>query len=246
MSNGSFPIARRRGLNALRACALIGAAVALSGCYSQTAMTAATPTDYRKRHPIEIKEAERTIEIFIGTNRGALTPVQRADVLAFAQSWKREATGGIIVDLPSGTANELAASEAVQEIRSIMSAVGVPPNGINVRPYQPTDPEKLATVRLNYSKIVAEAGPCGLWPHDLGPTSDRVYGENRPYWNLGCSSQRNLAAMVENPADLVQPRGETPPYEARRAVVIDKYKKGEDSSTNYRKPDAGKLSDIGK
>ena len=66
-----------------------------------------------------------------------------------------------------------------------------------------------------------------MWPHDLGPAADPAYQENRHYWNLGCATQRNLAAMVANPADLVQPRGEDPISTSRRTVVLDKYRKGE-------------------
>ena len=112
-------------------------------------------------------------------------------------------------------------------------------------------PEALASIKISYTKLMAEAGPCGLWPHDLGPAWDRTYTENRPYWNLGCASQRNLAAMVDNPTDLVQPRGDAPAYTARRSVALDKYRKGEtpggaypaDSGNGY---DNGKISDVGK
>ena len=60
------------------------------------------PNDYRKRHPITLKEGEKTVEIFVGTNRGGLTDGQGADVLSFARLWKRESTGGIIIDVPAG------------------------------------------------------------------------------------------------------------------------------------------------
>ena len=60
--------------------------------------------------------------------------------------------------------------------------------------------------------MVAEAGPCGLWPDDLGPSYDPKHFENKQYYNLGCATQRNLAAMVADPADLVQPRAEAPAY----------------------------------
>ena len=89
----------------------------------------------------------------------------------------------------------------------------MPRNAVYVRTYRPPEPA-LASIKINYPKLVAEAGPCGLWPDDLGPGHDAAYTENRPYWNLGCATQRNLAAMVDNPADLVQPRGETPAYTA--------------------------------
>ena len=71
----------------------------------------------------------------------------------------------------------------------------------------------MATIRLNYPKISAVAGPCGLWPEDLGPSiKNKSYFENKPYYNFGCAYQRNMAAMVDNPSDLVQPRSETPAY----------------------------------
>ena len=99
---------------------------------------------------------------------------------------------------------------------------------------------------LAYPRIAAVAGPCGHWPNDLGPGAGIEYDTNAPYWNLGCSMQRNLAAMVEDPSDLVQPRAESPPYTARRSVVLDHYRKGEGTATVYPKEDQGKISDVGK
>lgn len=219
-------------------------AALLSGCYVPK-QTVSIPNDYRKRHPITLKEGERTVQIFIGNSRSGLNASQRADVLSFAQEWRKESTGGVIIDLPSGTANEMATSGTIPEIRSILAASGIPPHAISVRPYM-ARPDKLATIRLNYSKIVAQAGPCGLWPDDLGPSNTPTYQQNRPYWNLGCATQRNLASMVANPADLVQPRGEAPAYTPRRSVVLEKYRKGENTSTTFTNEDRGKLSDVGK
>ena len=221
-------------------------AVLLSGCYTVKDTTGAIPADYRQRHPITVKETDHTVEIFVGSSRGGLNASQRADVLAFAQVWKKEATGGIIIDQPSGTSNELAASEAVRETRSILAGAGVPLYAVAVRPYRPQNRVALATVRLNYPKVSAEAGPCGLWPADLGPTYEPGHFENKPYWNLGCATQRNLAAMVDNPADLVQPRGESPAYAPRRATMLEKYRKGEGTATNYPNANKGMISDVGR
>jgi len=46
------------------------------------------PTDYRERHPITLRERAQTVEVFVSRNRGGLTPMQRADVLSFAQQWR--------------------------------------------------------------------------------------------------------------------------------------------------------------
>jgi pilus assembly protein CpaD len=123
----------------------------------------------------------------------------------------------------------------------------VPPRGVTNRQYQPTDPRRFATIRVNYPRIRADAGPCGTWPEDLGPSiKNKGYLENRPYYNLGCATQRNLAAMVDNPSDLVQPRAETPAYTPRRTVAFDKYRKGTTTTTAYPEADKAKLSEVGK
>jgi pilus assembly protein CpaD len=229
--------------------ALVGAAVALGACThtDQVATTASVPDDYRLRHPIAIQEAERSVVIFVGRARGGLSAEQRADVMGLAQTWLHEGTGAIIADVPNGTPNARPAADAFREVQALLSAAGVPPRGVTVRHYHPDNPRQLATVRLNYPKISAVAGPCGLWPEDLGPSiKDKSYFENKSYYNFGCAYQHNMAAMVDNPADLVQPRPETPAYTTRRTEGFDKYRKGNTTSTNYPESDKAKLSDTGK
>jgi pilus assembly protein CpaD len=231
--------------------ALAVLSVALGACNTVTTttgdLTAGIPNDYRQRHPIAIQEADRAVEVFVGNSRGGLTASQRADVIGLAQIWLREGTGAIRADVPTGTPNARAAADSFREIQALLASAGVPARGITVRNYRPDDPRQLATIRLNYPKITAIAGPCGLWPEDLGPSvKNPSYFENKPYYNLGCAYQRNMAAMVDNPADLVQPRPETPPYAARRVTAYDKYKKGTSTATSYPEADKAKLSDTGK
>jgi pilus assembly protein CpaD len=238
---------RRRGQAALRLLAAAGLASLLAGCYqTQVAQQQTPPTDYRDRHPITLKEGDRRVEVFLGRNRGGLNPAQRADVLSFAQLWKREATSGIVVDVPKGGPTDQAAAESMREIHSMLAASGVPRSAVYVRTYRPSA-TSLASIKINYTKLVAEAGPCGKWPESLGPGQDAAYQENRPFYNLGCAYQRNMAAMIDNPADLVQPRGETPAYTARRSIAIDKYRKGENpSSAAASVYETNKISSIGR
>lgn len=238
---------RRLRVRRLGVLACVGLAALMAGCKHTTPdTTASIPDDYRLRHPITIQEQNRSVEVFIGTARGGLTAEQQADVSGLAQVWRREATGGITIDVPQGTTNARAAADALREIRAIFAAFGVPPRSIAVRHYRPNNPTQFATIRINYPKITAEAGPCGLWPEDLGPSRSRIYLENKPYYNLGCATQRNLAAMVENPADLVQPRAETPSYTSRRAIAFDRYRKGTATTTQYPEANTAKISDVGK
>jgi pilus assembly protein CpaD len=229
--------------------ALLGLAVALGACThtDQVATTASVPDDYRQRHPIAIQEADQSVVIFVGHARGGLSASQRADVMGLAQTWLREGTGAINADVPVDTPNERAAADSLREIQALLGTAGVPPRGLVVRRIHPEDPRLMAAIRLTYSRIAAVAGPCGLWPEDLGPSiKDKSYFENKEYYNFGCAYQRNMAAMVDNPSDLVQPRPETPVYTQRRNVAFDKYRKGTTTTTIYPEADKAKLSDTGK
>jgi pilus assembly protein CpaD len=242
-----IPVDRNRALR--MAGTLLGLAVALGACThaGDQVTTASIPEDYRLRHPIAVQEANQSVVILVGHGRGGLSAEQRADVMALAQTWRHEATGPITADVPVDTSNAPAAADAFREIQSLLTAGGVPPRGINLHRYHPSDPRQMAAIRLNYPRMSATAGPCGLWPEDLGPSiHDKSYIDNKSWYNLGCSYQHNMAAMVDNPADLVQPRPETPPYEARRNEAFEKYRKGAPTSTTYPEADKAKLSDTGK
>jgi pilus assembly protein CpaD len=167
--------------------------------------------------------------------------------MGLASTWMHEGTGAIHIDMPAGTPNARPAADSLREIQAMLAAAGVPPRGVIVRQYHPEDQRFLPPIRLTYSRIAAVAGPCGLWPEDLGPSiKNKGWFENKSYYNLGCANQRNVAAMVDNPSDLEQPRPETPAYTMRRNASFEKYRKGNTSATSYPESDKAKLSDTGK
>ena len=241
-------------LNRVRTLCLLGALISISGTLGactdindDVAVTARIPDDYRQRHPIAIQETDRSVVVFVGHARGGLSAAQRADVIGLGRIWVSEGTGAIVADVPVDTPNARAAASSFREIQSLLAASGVPSRGISVRHYHPDDPRTLPTIRLSYPKIAAVAGPCGLWPENLGPSiKNPSYFENKDYYNFGCAYQRNMAAMIDNPSDLVQPRSETPAYTIRRTEGFDKYRKGETSATAYPEGEKAKLSDAGK
>ena len=228
--------------------ALVGLAVALGACtHTDEAVTASIPDDYRLRHPIAIQEANEQVVIFIGHARGGLSASQRADVMGLAQTWLHEATGAIVADVPVDTPNARAAADSLREVQALIAAAGVPTRGLVVHRYHPEDPRQLPAIRLSYPRISAVAGPFGIWPEDLGPSiKNKSYFENKSYYNFGCAYQRNMAAMIDNPSDLVQPRPETPAYTIRRSEAFEKYRRGTTTTTTYPEADRAKLSDTGK
>src|ERR1700682_1245333 len=178
---------RQRRLHVLGA--LFGLSVTLGACTDTAGeiVTARIPDDYRLRHPIGIQEADRSVVIFVGHARGGLSADQRADVIGLARIWVSEGTGAIVADVPVDTPNDRAAESAFHEVKALLAAGGVPSRGIRLHHYHPDDPRTLATIRLSYPKITAVAGPCVVWPNDVGPSvNNRGYFDNKPYYNFGC------------------------------------------------------------
>lgn len=229
----------------LRAALLIGlVTVAVAGCQSDRIVTGSVPADYRDRHPIQINESNRTVQMFIGTGRAGLTPEQRALAGGFASQWRRYGSGPLTIELPAGVANEVSSSRTVRELRSVLISSGVHPRAIQIQAYRTDTPSNVAPLRLTFGAINATvASRCHVGLEPLGSKPDLEDAQNYSMRNFGCATQNNLAAAVANPEDLVQPRAEQPAYAARRKTVLEKYRQGQDPSTTY--PTATKASNVG-
>src|SRR5262245_31040001 len=95
-----------------QALAFASIAALLVGCKTTSGgeVTNTIPHDHRLRHPIAVREKDQVMTVFIGDRRAGLTPAQRADVGTLGASWRREATGGFIIEMPLGGANERSAA----------------------------------------------------------------------------------------------------------------------------------------
>src|ERR1700681_1132549 len=248
----NFPSATKRGFSAAPSAA-IWLALLLGACQHNEPdfYTGSVNPDYRVNHPIRLVDGQRSIQILVGSGRAGLTATQRAQVASLGGDWRHEGTGYVVVETPAGAVNSVAAKQTLREIRSLLNFAGVPPQATIMRRYQQPYGEDLGAIRVTYTKIQAVAGPCGQWPDNMGPglVGNERYplqeSENVPYWNYGCAGQKNLAAAVANPEDLVQPRPETPAYAARRQTVVDKYRQGQDPSTVYTQNTGAKVSTVG-
>jgi pilus assembly protein CpaD len=99
-----------------------------------------------------------------------------------------------------------------------------------IEPY-PAGRDANAPIRFSYLHYVAEGPECGRWPTNLA--DDR---RNLPYPNFGCAQQRNLAAQIANPADLLGPRSTTPADNERRQGVLTNYERGKPTAAE-KSPD---------
>ncbi len=201
-------------------------ALSLAGCKTieeQTRVAGWELTDPLQRHPIIVSQQPETLSVAVPRGAHGLSPAQRADVRSFAASARASDAGNtrLVVAAPSGSANETAAIAAVHEIGNIFRDAGFSEASLAVEPFD-AEGHGSPPVKVSFLRFVAEGPDCGKWPTNLA----REY-RNLPAPNLGCATQKNLAAMVANPADLLGPRGMDSRPAERRLVTWDKYIKGE-------------------
>ncbi len=210
----------------------------LGGCAKRTAEAdtlAYGPDDVRERHPIVLRDAPRSLDVFVGRSGGALDARQAEDVASFAREFRRTGKGGLVAEVPTGTRRERAAHDTLSGIRAALSRGGVSPGILSVRSYPVQDPGLASPIRLTFASLQASVPhACGQWPTDLGSSDFKYSTSNAPYWNLGCASQATLAAQVADPIDLVRSRDEGRPDIVKRMGAIAKIREGKDPSTQYR------------
>lgn len=217
--------------------ALSRSALVLAGCLTaagcnttgQTNSELLAAHDYRYRHPIVITEEPATLDLPIGRNTRNLYGPIEGTISAFAAESRQKGNGAVEILIPSGGANEAAVHAVTGDIKTALQRGGVSRSRISTRTYAVQDSSAEAPIRLSYAAMQATAGPCGAWPKNLGGG----IGENTEYENFGCATQSNLAAMVDNPSDLITPRASTPADQARRAVVIENYREGSETTSSY-------------
>jgi pilus assembly protein CpaD len=211
----------RAGRISAAAAVFLGISTLLASCANRDGIkTSALPDDYRTRHPIVVGEGEKTIDIPIAAGDQGLTRGQSEVIAGFASDYTRSSKGIVRIITPQGATNSGAAAAAASDVRRLLVRMGVPKNHILQTGYPAADYGAAAPIRLSYVAITAQVGPCGEWPADL--TVNTI--ENKNYHNFGCASQRNLAAQIADPNDLLGPRRMTPADAEQRGRAIERYR----------------------
>jgi len=123
----------------------------------------------------------------------------------------------VVVMTPAGSINQAAADYLSRQIRDVLRQSGVPASYLRGQTYAVADPRVPAPIRLGFSRIKAVSPPCGQWTADILP--DNAKGDDGA--EFGCATQANLAAMVENPNDLLTPRASTPVHGWQRWKMLE-------------------------
>lgn len=214
------------------------ALLALNGCKHYPGATTAVIADPLARHPIVVSDQAEQLDVEAPSGAVSLAPRQRSDVYHFIGDFKSAGNGRLLVSAPSGSKNEIAAMNLLGEIRAIVRRSGVSPHAVAYHPYQATG-RRNAPIQITYRRYHAEGPECGDWSTNLAEDP-----QNLPYPNLGCATQANLAAVIANPRDLLEPRALTPRSSSRRDVVWSKYVNGEPTGAEKADDEKATVSEV--
>lgn len=181
----------------------------------------ATPTA-ADNHRIAVTETSERLEIAVAPGDVALSPAARASLRQLASGYLRYGHGALVLSAPSYGENQDAASVIAHEARLALVDAGVSYAAVAGSTYDGSGRAD-APIIVSFARFEAHAPDCTpLWEQDLAHQSN-----NQPWESFGCATMSNLAAMVEDPADLIRPRNMDPRDGGRRATVFDAYREGE-------------------
>ena len=188
--------------------------VLLSGCAMDGAEfeDSYAATSVEERYPIKVAEAP--VKMNVDARGGALRAEGLNSVIGFAQDARNNASSRITVRYAAGSAS---ARKVAQDAVGVLVEQGVPRSMIGTGSYRGSG----SVVTLSFMRKVAVTKECGDWSENMAGDAS-----NGPYPNQGCAMQQNIAAMVANPEDFVQPRPMTPVYGISRSSAVKQYNGG--------------------
>lgn len=195
--------------------------------------------DYRKRHPIVITEEPENFDIPVAGQMRNISGSLKVAIAAFGQEARNDGNGFVEVLVPSGSANEAAVRSVSPQVRQALVSGGVESEKIVMRSYPVSDISASAPLRLSFMRVKGTVKDCGNWPNAMMSNT-----QNTDFHNFGCATQANLAAMVDNPADLLRPRALGPRDPEKATIINKKYREGTVTASDYKEGVGAQVSQI--
>jgi pilus assembly protein CpaD len=211
------------------------ASVLLAGsCTSHAPDSTHYSLDGEFNHPISVEPDYQSMRLYYSPADAGIQPGDQSRFSSFVASYEAHGNGAIAISAPTGVNSQAMIGFFAQRINEM----GVPKDRIMVATHDSPDGDM--RVEINYVSYQAHSDTCGDWSQDLTYTAD-----NETVHNFGCAVQRNVAAQIANPRDLVSPQDVDPTDATRRAVVIGKYEQGEVSQASKSSEQSAPGSGIG-
>ena len=217
--------------NILRAAAIGCIMIAGSCAVSNDATTISS--DGAVNHPIAVEPTFREIKLQFAGGAEGLEIDEALKFEAFLDEYRAHGNGSLGISVPNGPPSRA----AITWLAERAAATGIPRDKILVSTHDVANGDYRVDVSFIAYKAIARE--CGDWSENLAFTL-----ENHTNRNFGCATQRNIAAMVADPRDLLGPRRFDPADANRAATVIGKYQQGQPTAAEKTEAQSGAVSDV--
>ena len=214
-------------MKTLLLCGLAG--VSLAGCSMY--QPSYEPTNLRNK--ITVAETIERMELYVQPTGLNLSARDQDAVSNFLYQYGRDGQGPLYVNIPSNAASGIGVNQATSVVSTRLQSMGIAGGNIQTGQYNAREGVD-APVIVSYRRLTTAPIDCQMGA-SLTHTST-----NQPYPNFGCAQTANLAAMIDDPRQLLSPYDMARANTARRVTVIGKYTAGE--TTASQKPQGQEVS----
>ncbi|MEM7123163.1 MAG: CpaD family pilus assembly lipoprotein [Pseudomonadota bacterium] len=199
--------------------------IGLAACQYEDSDVQLADYDYRAKFPIRV-ESDLVQANFVGTEAGTLSLDELVQLDMMVSDYLANGQKPILIVMP-GSALEYSNLASEIQRRALEHSLAKSEVLVGVDPQAAMNGQ----VTVSYLVHTAIAPDCGYYQEESW-NYDNINSSN-----FGCSTQRNLAAMIANPGDLVASRTFTTRDAQRTANIIQAYQSGENPQASW--PTAG-------
>ena len=196
------------------------AIVVLATATSCTEMTndSRATVDWERAHKINVTSHFVTTPIEVSSDSSALAPVEQAKLAKMVADFIQVGGGAMEVATPKGTGDNEQALARAEVVRNHVLRLGALPREVAIRI---SDIGGEGPVVVSYERFTALPPTCRPMDRNMAFNPG-----NLPPDTFGCATQRNLAEMISNPADLVRMRQGRSNDATRRTKAVRDYRTG--------------------
>lgn len=176
------------------------------------------------RNKITVAESIERMELYVQSNGLNLSARDQDAMGSFIAQYARYGEGPLYLNIPGTAASGIGVRQAQDMISQQLAGMGIGQGALQMGQYDAA-PHTPAPVVVSYRRLSTVPMDC-----QMGASLTHT-GDNQPYGGFGCMQSANLAALIDNPRQLLAPYDVAPISGERRAVVIGKYIKGEPTAT---------------
>ena len=196
------------------------AGISMGACSTYQSSVGPTIT----RNKITVAETVERLELYAGSAGLHLSSRDQDAVADFLSGYANSGEGPLYMNVPSSAMGSQGVQQAQSVVSSFLSRLGMSGAAVQTGQY-PSIPGSPAPVIVSYRHLATAPIDC-----QMGAALTQTFN-NQPYKNFGCAQTANLAALIDNPRQLLAPYAFDPSSAVRRMKVIDSYNNAEPTAT---------------